>query len=51
MHEGLSPQPRQLPCAAMWTPPGCHVATVDPSVDWQSTIVDQWITGGSAVVN
>ncbi|GJY44412.1 putative reverse transcriptase domain-containing protein [Tanacetum coccineum] len=30
LHEGISPQPRQLPRGDTWTPLGCHVATVDP---------------------
>nr|GEX12423.1 putative reverse transcriptase domain-containing protein [Tanacetum cinerariifolium] len=30
MHEGISPQPRQLPRGDTWMPPGYHVAIVDP---------------------
>ncbi|GJQ99101.1 MAK10-like protein [Tanacetum coccineum] len=46
MLEGLSPLPR----GDTWTPPGCHMAPVDPFVDWRSTTVDWWLTDGPAAV-
>ncbi|GJX59476.1 hypothetical protein Tco_0290866 [Tanacetum coccineum] len=39
--------------ADTWIHVACHVATrptIDPTVDWRSTTVDWWLTGGPVVV-
>ncbi|GKE38599.1 hypothetical protein Tco_1462004, partial [Tanacetum coccineum] len=53
LHEGISPQPPQLPRGDTRTPPGCHVETVDPLTGGQplltvgSAVVDRWSGNGS----
>ncbi|GJU48813.1 hypothetical protein Tco_1218368 [Tanacetum coccineum] len=44
----ISPPPRQQ---LTWLPRRQRWPSFDPTVDWRSTVVDRWLTGGPAVVD